>query len=78
MLWCPFDHEPDDKPLTALFWRTAADVTDVLVAPPEPFDVEDEGYVPKPCLFAPEQITEYPNPMELGKEVPQQLADGSR
>lgn len=43
VLWCPFDHEPDDKPLTALFWRTAADVTDVLVAPPEPFDVEDEG-----------------------------------
>ncbi|MFD5511481.1 hypothetical protein ACFWIB_27445 [Streptomyces sp. NPDC127051] len=78
VLWCPFDHEPDDTPLTALFWRTAADVTDVLAAPPEPFDVEYEGYVPEPCLLAPEQITEYPNPLELSKELQQQLADGSR
>lgn len=78
VLWCPFDHEPDDKPLTALFRRTAADVTEVLAAPPEPFDVEYEGYVPKPCLLAPEQITEYPNPLELDKELQQQLADGGR
>ncbi|GAA0409368.1 hypothetical protein [Streptomyces luteireticuli] len=78
VLWCPFDHEPDDKPLTALFWRSAAEVTDVLAAPPEPFDVEYDGYVPEPCLLAPERITEYPNPMELSKELQQQLADRSR
>ncbi|MEU6311540.1 hypothetical protein [Streptomyces sp. NPDC047014] len=78
VLWCPFDHEPDNRPLTALFWRTAAEVTEVMAAPPEPFDVEYEGYVPEPCLLAPEEVTDYPHHMELSAELQQQLADWSR
>ncbi|MFF1905939.1 hypothetical protein [Kitasatospora sp. NPDC058218] len=77
VLWCPFEHEPDDKPPTALFWRTAAEVTDILAAAPEPAAVEYDGYLPEPCVVAPEQITEYPNPMDLGKELQRQLADWS-
>ncbi|MET9701294.1 hypothetical protein ABZY31_30895, partial [Streptomyces sp. NPDC006529] len=53
VLWCPWDHEPDNKPLTALYWRTAAEVTDVLAEPPEPYAVDYDGYVPQPCLLAP-------------------------
>ncbi|MET8751473.1 hypothetical protein ABZW32_15440 [Streptomyces sp. NPDC004667] len=78
VLWCPFDHEPDNTPLTALFWRSEAEVTEVLTAPPEPYAVEYDGYVPQPCLLAPERITEYPNRMELNRELQQQLANGSR
>jgi hypothetical protein len=35
------------------------------------------GYVPEPCVLAPEQITEYPNFLELDKELQQQLSDWS-
>ncbi|MFJ6783174.1 hypothetical protein [Streptomyces yangpuensis] len=76
VLWCPFSHEPDDRPLTFVVWRTAAEVTDVLAAPPEPFDAE-YGYVPAPSVLTPEQITEYPNPMELSEELRLRLSDGS-
>lgn len=34
VLWCPFDHP--EHPATAVFWRSAATVTDLLAAPPEP------------------------------------------
>ncbi|QLE74709.1 hypothetical protein FGW37_26765 [Streptomyces rectiverticillatus] len=78
VLWCPFEHEPDYKPPTALFWRSAAEVTDILAAPPEPSAVEYDGYVPEPCVVAPEQITEYPNYLDLRRELQQQLDDRSR
>ncbi len=78
VLWCPFEHEPEYKPPTELFWRSAAEVTDIRAAPPGPFAVEYDGYVPEPCVLAPEQIIEYPNPMDLSKELQQQFADGSR
>ena len=77
VLWCPFEHPPEYKPPTALFWRTTADVTDVLAAPPEPSKVQYDGYVPEPCVLAPEQVTEYPHFLELSKELQQQLADRS-
>ena len=73
VLWCPYDHEPYDKPSTALFWRSAADVVDVLTTPPEPYEADYEGYVPAPCLLAPEQIVEYPNPLELSEEFRHRL-----
>ncbi|MEU9421007.1 hypothetical protein [Streptomyces sp. NPDC048272] len=76
VLWCPFDHP--EHPTTALFWRTAATVTDVLDAPPEPPAIQFGAYLPEPCLLAPEQVTEYPNPMELSKELQEQLEDLSR
>ncbi|AXE26819.1 hypothetical protein C0216_28330 [Streptomyces globosus] len=77
VLWCPFDHESDNMPLTVVFWRSAAEVSDILDAPPAPYAVDDDGYVPVPCLLTPEQITEFPNPMELSKELQHRLADAS-
>ncbi|MBC2866821.1 hypothetical protein H1R13_18110, partial [Streptomyces mexicanus] len=38
VLWCPFDHPT--HPRTALFWRAAAKVTDVLADPPEPTAIQ--------------------------------------
>ncbi|MEV5315787.1 hypothetical protein [Streptomyces sp. NPDC052610] len=73
VLWCPFDHPI--MPRTALFWRSAATVTDILTTPPEPPAVQFDGYLPEPCLLKPEQITEYPNPMELSKELREPLGD---
>lgn len=64
--------------LAALFWRSAAAVTDVLDAPPGPPVIQFPGYAPEPCLFAPEQVTEYPHFLELSKELWQQLGDWSR
>ncbi|MFE6782782.1 hypothetical protein ACFVFF_11020 [Streptomyces sp. NPDC057680] len=78
VLWCPLDHPETYMPRTAVFWRSAASVTDILTSPPEPFDVEVEEYVPEPCVLAPEQITEYPNSLELGEELREQLGDWSR
>lgn len=76
VLWCPFDHPPEDcMPETALFWRSAASVTDVLTAPPESALVEWEEYVAEPCLLSPEQITEYPDSMEPGEELREPLRD---
>ncbi|MFA7768521.1 hypothetical protein [Streptomyces sp. NRRL S-448] len=78
VLWCPFEHEPDLKPPTTLFWRSSAEVTDIRAAPPGPFAVEYDGYVPRPCTLTPERITEYPNSMELSEELQEQLRDWSR
>ncbi|MFV2118253.1 hypothetical protein ACE14D_07315 [Streptomyces sp. Act-28] len=77
VLWCPFDHEMA-HPRTALLWRSSATVTDVLEAPPEPPVVQRDCYLPEPCLFSPEQVTEYPDPSELDKELQDQLDDMSR
>jgi hypothetical protein len=45
VLWCPFDHDSDSgaagMPRTALFWRSADAVTDILVDPPEPAVPDD-------------------------------------
>ncbi|MFI5531236.1 hypothetical protein ACIA8O_22165 [Kitasatospora sp. NPDC051853] len=78
LLWCPMEHEPLWAPSTALFWRSAAEVVDVLAAPPEPACADSEGYVPRPCLLAPELITEYPNFLELDEERRTLVADGGR
>ncbi|MDX3388193.1 hypothetical protein PV682_43170 [Streptomyces niveiscabiei] len=69
VLWCPYDHDPDYKPSTALFWRSAAEVVDILAAPPEPYEVNYEGYVPEPCVLAPEAITEYPDSLDLSPQM---------
>ncbi|NEA47584.1 hypothetical protein [Streptomyces sp. SID10815] len=75
VLWCPFDYPGHLR--TALRWRSAAAVTDLLDAPPEPPTVE-YGCLPQPCLLSPEEVTEYPHFMELSKQLQQQLADWSR
>ncbi|MDQ0407149.1 hypothetical protein OIE75_31385 [Streptomyces sp. NBC_01723] len=76
VLWCPFDHPT--HPRTALYWRSAAEVTDVLGSPPEPPAVQLSDYVPQPCLLSPEEVTEYPHFLELDKESQGRLADWSR
>ncbi|MEV6307637.1 hypothetical protein AB0M10_03430 [Streptomyces sp. NPDC051840] len=75
VLWCPYEHEPDCKPATALFWRSAAEVGDVLTAPPEPYEADYPGYVPEPCVLAPEAITEYPNSLDLSSDLRRMLED---
>ncbi|MFD0371121.1 hypothetical protein [Streptomyces sp. NPDC059071] len=77
VLWCPFDHTMA-HPRTTLLWRSSATVTDILDTPPEPPVIQERWYLPEPCLLAPEKITEYPNPMELSKELQDQLGDVSR
>lgn len=70
VLWCPFEHPSYHQPETALFWRSAAAVTDILTTPPEPTAVQNSGSgVPEPCLLDPEQVTEYPNHMELSEDL---------
>ncbi|MBG0850870.1 hypothetical protein I2W78_03115 [Streptomyces spinoverrucosus] len=76
VLWCPFDHPA--HPRTAVFWRSAGTVTDVLGAAPEPPAIKSQGYLPEPSLLAPERVTEYPAFMELDKELRQELGDPSR
>ncbi|MFG2148420.1 hypothetical protein ACGFRG_30140 [Streptomyces sp. NPDC048696] len=76
VLWCPFDHPA--HPTTALFWRSATTVTDIVDAPPEPPAIQFYTYLPQPCLLTPEQVTEYPNYLELSKELQEHLGDWSR
>jgi hypothetical protein len=71
VLWCPFDHPA--LPKTAVFWRTAASVTDVLTTPPEPPVIQFPSYLPQPCLLSPEQVTEYPHSADLEHEVRRQV-----
>ncbi|MGW7316224.1 hypothetical protein [Streptomyces sp. NPDC054865] len=78
ILWCPYEHDPYCKPATALFWRSAAEVGDVLATPPEPYEADYQGYVPEPCVLAPEAITDYPNSLDLSPELRLMLGDWSR
>ncbi|MFD7316284.1 hypothetical protein [Streptomyces sp. NPDC059883] len=78
ILWCPYEHDPYYKPSTALFWRSAAEVGDVLATPPEPYEADYPGYVPEPCVLAPEAITEYPNSLDLSSDLQLALDDWSR
>ncbi|MCW3817975.1 hypothetical protein ONA91_26345 [Micromonospora sp. DR5-3] len=77
VLWCPFDHPEQYIPKTALFWHSSTAVTDILTAPPEPAVVQHEGYVPEPCLVHPEQVVEYPAPLELDRDLREQVEQWS-
>ncbi|MEV0644949.1 hypothetical protein AB0I28_06760 [Phytomonospora sp. NPDC050363] len=57
VLWCPLDHDYW-TPEVSVFWRTAAEVGEVLAEPPQPAALHDE-YLPNPCVVTPEQVTEY-------------------
>ncbi|MFI6170426.1 hypothetical protein ACIBCN_26840 [Nocardia sp. NPDC051052] len=72
VLWCPFEHD-DVMPKTALFWRSAAAVTDPLLDPPEPASVASSDYVPAPCVLDPEQVIEYPSSLEVEDMLRQRL-----
>ncbi|MFI5867452.1 non-ribosomal peptide synthetase [Streptomyces sp. NPDC051546] len=71
VLWCPFDHPA--QPRTAVFWRTAAAVDHVLAAPPEPPALQYDGYLLHPCHLTPEDVTEYPDSIELEPELRQRV-----
>ncbi|MFF3413551.1 hypothetical protein ACFYW9_02480 [Streptomyces sp. NPDC002698] len=71
----PCDHAEFAHSGTALRRRSSDTVTDILDAPPEPPVLQFDWYLPKPCLLAPEQVTEYPNPMELSKELQPRRAE---
>ncbi|WP_225728734.1 MULTISPECIES: hypothetical protein [unclassified Nocardia] len=75
VLWCPFDHPEDDEymPKTALFWRSAAEVTDLRTDPPQPAVIQTGDYLPEPCTIAPEQVIEYPRSLELDDDLREQL-----
>ena len=78
VLWCPLHHETG-LPAAHLVWRSAARVGALLTSPPEPADVERYGnYVPEPCIFSPEVVTEYPAPHELPEELAKRLHEWGR
>lgn len=51
VLWCPYDHAPDWKPATAVFWRSAASVVDVLATPPEPYEATTRAMCRSPACW---------------------------
>ncbi|GAA1404947.1 hypothetical protein [Catellatospora coxensis] len=69
LLWCPLDHSDlGYNPRVLPVWRRAADVGELLSAPPEPLIVS-ESYLPEPCVLHPEQVREY----EFGGLLPREL-----
>ncbi|MGJ6962796.1 hypothetical protein ACSDR0_12890 [Streptosporangium sp. G11] len=67
VLWCPLVHESDYRPVVRVVWRDSKLVTDLLTEIPEP--VSSEGYLPRPCVFSPERVEEYPAVWEASKEL---------
>jgi hypothetical protein len=60
LFWCPFNAHGQERNVGVhLFWRSAADVTEVLADQPEPVVVGRAGYVPDPCVLHPEQVKEH-------------------
>jgi hypothetical protein len=69
VLWCPFDHWQDhgSTPTVRLFWRRLDPSTPV--ADPPVGLVDDDYYVPNPCVLHPEQVTEYPDEADLPADL---------
>ncbi|MCX5262292.1 hypothetical protein OOK27_50665 [Streptomyces canus] len=64
--------------MTTLFWRSAAEVVDLFATPPEPYEVNYEGYLPEPCVLAPEAIIEYPASLGLSPQMRLMVEDWGR
>ncbi|MFE2064912.1 hypothetical protein ACFXDH_21365 [Streptomyces sp. NPDC059467] len=68
LLWCPDWHDQPHPEgwgqACRLFWRRAAEVTDLLTEQPRSED-PDPDMVPRPCVLHPERLTEYPCVEEL-------------
>lgn len=74
VLWCPLDHpEEGYNPRVRLYWRRSSDVTQPLIAAPEP-PVVSGSYLPTPCVVHPEQIREYQYGGLLPEELDAQIA----
>ena len=69
VLWCPFEHADEFLPKARLVWRSSSTVTVLLSEPPQPVAVQSEAYVPQPCVIHPEQVIEYPAPLELDERL---------
>ncbi|XRQ11957.1 hypothetical protein ACN3XK_14025 [Actinomadura welshii] len=73
VLWCPRDHEPGYCPVVTVRWRRSSDVVDPLPEQPEPEVMDEDMYLPEPCVLHPEEIVEYPDgnfmPSELYERI---------
>jgi hypothetical protein len=79
VLWCPFDHWQDhgSTPTVRLLWRRYDPSIPIAEAPTGL--VDDRFFVPTPCVLHPEQISEYPDPEELPKDLAaetEEIGDG--
>jgi len=66
--------------MAVTFWRSAADVSDILAGPPEPvFDssIDEKNFDPVPCLVHPERVTEYPDAVDLPAELRERVQECS-
>ncbi|ACZ90091.1 hypothetical protein Sros_7406 [Streptosporangium roseum DSM 43021] len=68
VLWCPFVHESDYRPVVHVVWRDSHLLTDLLAEAPEPV-ASEKGYRPRPCVLSPERVEEYPAVWEASKEL---------
>ncbi|WP_203885837.1 hypothetical protein [Planotetraspora kaengkrachanensis] len=71
VLWCPFVHESDYRPVVGVLWRDSNVVANILGEIPQPV-ASEEGYLPRPCVLSPERVEEYPaweTAAELAKEI---------
>lgn len=76
LLWCPFMHEHCDYlPSVRLVWRDAAAITTTANGWNPDAPVEDEDFVPQPCMIHPEQVTEYAPTAFTGLELPDDDVD---
>ncbi len=78
VLWCPFDHDDDaglSCPSLVLRWRRTSDVVDVLEPQPEPEVMENDTYLPVPCVLHPEQVVEYPDDDSLPGDLRRRLRE---
>ncbi|RSM37877.1 hypothetical protein DMA12_35340 [Amycolatopsis balhimycina DSM 5908] len=80
VLLCPNEHQLDRSgadyyygPAAHLVWRASAEVTEVAGQPPQPASVGGE-FVPRPCLFTPCQVVEYPALDEVPDEIKRTLS----
>ncbi|AUG77878.1 hypothetical protein CFP65_3069 [Kitasatospora sp. MMS16-BH015] len=76
VLWCPVEHwdppagQADVSPVVELRWRRSAELLGVAVAgPPEPSERYEEEYLPEPCVFSVERLTDFPYREELPPEL---------
>ncbi|GAB1822880.1 YwqG family protein [Herbidospora sp. RD11066] len=68
VLWCPFVHESDYRPVVHVSWRDSKLIEDVITEVPEPAAYE-KGYIPRPCVLSPERVKEFPASEEMTAEL---------
>ncbi|MFC8716690.1 hypothetical protein [Kitasatospora sp. NPDC057198] len=76
VLWCPVEHweapvgQADLCPVVELRWRDAAELSAAGTAlPPEPPEYYEDEFLPEPCVFSVEHLTDFPYREELPPEL---------